>query len=1014
MKYLASLLASLLLVGAATAGERYDLDTAAEIPVFHNGRAKPLQSFARDAADTVYDRESKIRLSLEGYFEIEDAQQWVRLKDKYDGNEWDYIVAEQLAKDPDYKGLLDLFPEGKPQAFGPVELVLSWLIEPEKWERVPFLYAPHAELRETLGVEVETGKLKYVSPREVLQSDSLRDYLIALRDRQEAAQSGGGEFQPTELDKLVQELLDRYNAWRSLAFDPRRALTLSQVAEPGTRSRFVRQITHAIDVANKQNARGQSFSGRLESLAGALGGSADTPLVREVIATLTSLDDLRAIGARLVNQFSGSLGGGEAPGVTLEEARDAVLAFRNSSEQLAEQLREHRNRIFEDTGGLSASQLESFRPMFRELASKAEELHRLSLEMHAALYDEGGSLLVAPGLNPYALAKHRDTENTSQPWISLQAVLYSDELLEGYPQGHVRDVRRAWSDLEAAFVARHEDDGEALQQAQEKLATSLRELGESVEPLRRKAVVNALPAHERDETLLAYTAYPLQWKIDTEVRYNNTDPFKWSWILTMLALVCFCVSFGVARKPMFWAGVTILAICALWTAYGFALRIMVTGWAPVTNMYETVVYVPWVMLILGLWFLFLPLTWTGIRNAWRATAIPFAWEAGELDKSQRFLLSPQGWRTLNWLVQPFRFSLMVGLFYALSILELGDGGRPYFPLLPNLSDVAGAGGMANTVGVWAVGLVCLLLTVWFGPRFILTAVLALGFVPLSWRQGGAMSRMISDVYPRKMFAGAAALGAWFFFFLAWYAPVLDQSFQPLQPVLRSNFWLTIHVLTIVASYGAGMLAWGLGLIAVGYLIGGKYRDPAVPAKLPEGMKPADHVTELRAAHRRPPEQIGVLANYAYRAIQVAVLLLAAGTILGGLWADVSWGRFWGWDPKEVWALISLLVYLAVLHGRFAGFGNHFGLIFGTVFGATMIAMSWYGVNFVLPQIAKGSVGLHSYGEGAGGQAYVFAFIAFNWLLLGIATTRYLSETSKLKTPVQDDEAAIPEELVETE
>ena len=92
--------------------------------------------------------------------------------------------------------------------------------------------------------------------------------------------------------------------------------------------------------------------------------------------------------------------------------------------------------------------------------------------------------------------------------------------------------------------------------------------------------------------------------------------------------------------------------------------------------------------------------------------------------------------------------------------------------------------------------------------------------------------------------------------------------------------------------------------------------------------------------------------------------MAAGTILGGLWADVSWGRFWGWDPKEVWALISLLTYLAILHGRYAGWFGDFGLAVGSVLGATAIVFSWYGVNFVL------GVGLHSYGFGAGGQLEV--------------------------------------------
>jgi len=61
-----------------------------------------------------------------------------------------------------------------------------------------------------------------------------------------------------------------------------------------------------------------------------------------------------------------------------------------------------------------------------------------------------------------------------------------------------------------------------------------------------------------------------------------------------------------------------------------------------------------------------------------------------------------------------------------------------------------------------------------------------------------------------------------------------------------------------------------------------------------------------------------LYNYLYRALQVGVLLLATGTILGGVWANYSWGRFWDWDPKETWALIALLGYLIVLHGRIAG------------------------------------------------------------------------------------------------
>jgi ABC-type transport system involved in cytochrome c biogenesis permease subunit len=102
-------------------------------------------------------------------------------------------------------------------------------------------------------------------------------------------------------------------------------------------------------------------------------------------------------------------------------------------------------------------------------------------------------------------------------------------------------------------------------------------------------------------------------------------------------------------------------------------------------------------------------------------------------------------------------------------------------------------------------------------------------------------------------------------------------------------------------------------------------------------------------------KIKPLSTFIYRSMQVGVLLIAAGTILGGVWADYSWGRFWGWDPKEVWALITLLVYLVPLHGRFAGWVNTFGLVIASVVCFLSVIMAWYGVNFVL------GVGLHSYG-----------------------------------------------------
>ncbi len=191
--------------------------------------------------------------------------------------------------------------------------------------------------------------------------------------------------------------------------------------------------------------------------------------------------------------------------------------------------------------------------------------------------------------------------------------------------------------------------------------------------------------------------------------------------------------------------------------------------------------------------------------------------------------------------------------------------------------------------------------------------------------------------------------------------VLDSSLQPLEPVLRSNLWLTVHVLTISISYSAYFLAWSLGNFGLFFVArGDSAQSPRVEA----------------------------LTIAIYRCIQVGVVLLAAGTILGGVWADYSWGRFWGWDPKETWALIALLGYLALLHARLSGWVKNIGMLVGAVVAFNLVMMAWYGVNFVL------GAGLHSYGFGAGGVEYVSAFVLANMAFVGYA---YAMNRARLAT-----------------
>jgi cytochrome c-type biogenesis protein CcsB len=205
---------------------------------------------------------------------------------------------------------------------------------------------------------------------------------------------------------------------------------------------------------------------------------------------------------------------------------------------------------------------------------------------------------------------------------------------------------------------------------------------------------------------------------------------------------------------------------------------------------------------------------------------------------------------------------------------------------------------------------------------------------------------------------------------------MPASIDPLVPVLRSNYWLTIHVLTITLSYAAFALAMGFGHIVLFRFI----RNP---------LNAHEDVT---------------LHFWLYRILQLGVILLATGTILGGVWANYSWGRFWGWDPKETWALIALLCYIFVLHGRVVGWWDQFGLALASVVCFCAVVMTWYGVNFVLGK------GLHSYGFGIGGEKYVAGLVCADLAYVALAAVRY-RKAAPLLAAMELEEEEDPEDEI---
>jgi len=158
-----------------------------------------------------------------------------------------------------------------------------------------------------------------------------------------------------------------------------------------------------------------------------------------------------------------------------------------------------------------------------------------------------------------------------------------------------------------------------------------------------------------------------------------------------------------------------------------------------------------------------------------------------------------------------------------------------------------------------------------------------------------------------------------------------------QAVLDSNLWLATHVVVITLGYSAMFLA---GVLAVAYVLLG-----LVTTKLTR-------------------ELAQVLTSMVYGVVCFATLFSFVGTVLGGIWADQSWGRFWGWDPKENGALLIVLWCALILHARWGGMIRQRGLMAMTICGNAITAFSWFGVNML-------GIGLHSYG---------FMNKAFPWLM----------------------------------
>ncbi len=178
---------------------------------------------------------------------------------------------------------------------------------------------------------------------------------------------------------------------------------------------------------------------------------------------------------------------------------------------------------------------------------------------------------------------------------------------------------------------------------------------------------------------------------------------------------------------------------------------------------------------------------------------------------------------------------------------------------------------------------------------------------------------------------------------------LSPAINPLVPALKS-VWLNIHVIVILLGYASGTLAMGAGHA---YLF----------------------VDTVRPGNSR---SLAGISQALYRFMQYAVLFLIVGILLGSIWAHSAWGRYWGWDPKETWALITWLFYLGVIHAHSQGWIRERGLAVSSLCGFLLILVTYYGVNYYL-------AGLHSYakGEAVGVPLPIILFVSTELALLAL-------------------------------
>jgi ABC-type transport system involved in cytochrome c biogenesis permease subunit len=222
---------------------------------------------------------------------------------------------------------------------------------------------------------------------------------------------------------------------------------------------------------------------------------------------------------------------------------------------------------------------------------------------------------------------------------------------------------------------------------------------------------------------------------------------------------------------------------------------------------------------------------------------------------------------------------------------------------------------------------------------------------IGWGSVG-LCLVLEAIYKNAIGTAAAGMIGFATLIIAHHLALSGDTLEMMRAVLDSNFWLGTHVVVVATGYASTFLS---GALAIIYIMRGVF------------TRSLDKATA------------DALARMVYGIVCFATLFSFVGTVLGGIWADQSWGRFWGWDPKENGALIIVIWNALILHARWGGMVKQRGLMCLAVFGNIVTSWSYFGTNML-------GIGLHSYGWTQAAFWWLSGFVATQLVIIAVANT----------------------------